>query len=235
MKKIAIMQPTYMPWIGYFGLMTAVDEFVLLDDVQFERRSWQQRNRVKTASGALMLTIPVFKKGRREQTINEVELDWQSGFAAKHMRTIESSYARTEYWKEFGPLIDDTMSKPASLLADYTIGIIEWMRDRFGIKTSIMRSSALQISGQREDRLVAICQTREAGVYISPPGARDYLDSSDAFKRANIELRYNDYAHPVYPQLHGEFVSHLSALDLLLNCGPESPEIIKSGVRVVAA
>ena len=234
MKKIAIMQPTYLPWIGYFALMAAVDEFVFLDDVQFARRSWQQRNRVKGAGGELMLTVPVFKKGKRDQPIGEVEIDWSSGFASKHARTIETAYAKASHADEHWPTISKILNQETPLLADYTIALIERLRSAFGIKTSLLRSSQLQLSGKREHRLVAICEARGAGTYISPTGSQDYLDGSDAFQRAGIELFYNDYAHPAYPQLHGAFMSHLSAVDLLLNCGGASLDILNSGTQLTA-
>jgi hypothetical protein len=234
-KKLAIMQPTYLPWVGYFALMAAVDEFVFLDDVQFARRSWQQRNRVKGPSGELMLTIPALKKGKREQPINKVEIDWSSGFAGKHVRTIETAYAKAGHFDEHWPAIRELMGLETLLLADYTIRLIERLRSAFGIKTPLLRSSALQLSGKREGHLVAICEARGAQTYISPTGSHDYLQSSDAFESSGIELLYDDYAHPIYPQLHGEFISHMSAIDLLLNCGSSSLEILTRGTRLTPA
>lgn len=235
-KKIAIMQPTYLPWVGYFALMDAVDEFVLLDDVQFARRSWQQRNQIKGPAGAIMLTVPVLKKGKRDQLVNEAEINTESDEAKKHARSIELAYAKAPYWAKYSAGLLTEITKPRPLLADYNITLIERIRDDLGIKTTLLRSSTLPIDGKREDRLVSICQERQAAVYISPTGSSDYLSESDAFQRAGIKLLYNDYKHPAsYPQLHGEFVSHLSAIDLLLNCGEKSLEILRSGVNLVEA
>lgn len=235
-KKIAIMQPTYLPWIGYFALMDAVDEFVLLDDVQFARRSWQQRNQIKGPAGAIMLTVPVLKKGKRDQLVSEAEINTELDEAKKHARSIELAYAKAPYWAKYGSGLLAAITGPHKLLADYNIALIERVRDDLGIKTSLVRSSTLPIDGKREDRLVSICEQRNAGVYISPTGSSDYLRESGAFERAGIKLLYNDYRHTAsYPQLHGEFVSHLSAIDLLLNCGEKSLEILRGGVNLVEA
>ncbi len=235
-KKIAIMQPTYLPWIGYFALMDAVDEFVLLDDVQFARRSWQQRNQIKGSAGSVMLTVPVLKKGKRDQLVREAEIDAESDFAKKHARSIELAYARAPYWDKYSSGLLAELLKPHALLADYNIALIEHIRGGLGIKTPLVRSSALPTDGRREDRLISICRQRQAEIYISPTGSSDYLSESDAFQRAGIRLLYNDYKHPAsYPQLHGAFVSHLSAIDLLLNCGDNSLEVIRSGVTLVEA
>jgi hypothetical protein len=234
-KKVAIMQPTYLPWVGYFALMAAVDEFVFLDDVQFARRSWQQRNRVKGPSGELMLTIPVFKKGKREQPIDKVEIDWSTEFASKHVRTIEVAYAKASHIGEYWPAIADLLRRKTVPLADYTIDLIAHLRSAMGIKTPLSRSSTLQLAGKRENRLVAICEALGAKTYISPMGSQVYLEGSDAFASAGIELLYDDYAHPTYPQLHGDFVSHLSAVDLLLNCGGSSLEVLTGGTRLTPA
>jgi hypothetical protein len=235
-KKIAIMQPTYLPWIGYFGLMDAVDEFVLLDDVQFARRSWQQRNQIKGPAGAIMLTVSVLKKGKRDQLVNEAEIDTEADSAKKHARSIELAYAKAPYWAKYGAALLAAIGNPTKMLADHNIALIEHIRDGLGIKTPLLRSSSLPVDGKREDRLVSICRQRNAEVYVSPTGSSDYLSESDAFQRAGIKLLYNDYRHPAaYPQLHGEFVSHLSAVDLLLNCGEESLGIIRSGVNLVEA
>ncbi|MBK8008141.1 MAG: WbqC family protein [Rhizobiales bacterium] len=235
-KKIAIMQPTYLPWIGYFALMDTVDEFVLLDDVQFARRSWQQRNQIKGPAGAITLTVPVLKKGKRDQLVNEAEINAEIDEANKHARSIQLAYAKAPCWSKYGPGLLAEIVKPRALLADYNIALIERVRDDLGVKTKLLRSSTLPIDGKREDRLVSICEQRSAGIYISPTGSSDYLRDSNAFQRTDIDLLYNDYKHPAsYPQLHGEFVSHLSAIDLLLNCGERGLEILRSGINLVEA
>jgi hypothetical protein len=234
-KKIAIMQPTYLPWIGYFALMAAVDEFILLDDVQFARKSWQQRNRIKGPSGLVTLTVPVHRTGVLDTPIDRVQIDWSSDFAGKHIRTIETAYAEASHFGEHWTALGQLIGRETPQLADYTIALIEKLRSALGINTTLLRSSTLQLSGKREGRLVAMCRARGAGTYVSPMGSHDYLEGSDAFESAGIELLYDNYSHPTYPQLHGDFISHLSAVDLLLNCGSSSLEILTRGTRLTPA
>ena len=125
MKKIAIMQPTYLPWLGYFALMTCVNEFILLDDVQFERKSWQQQNRIKGAEGPIMLRVPVRKTGRLDTAINKIEIDWSSEFDRKHLRAVESAYGGAPYWQRHSQGIRKMISCRTGLLADYTASIID--------------------------------------------------------------------------------------------------------------
>ena len=234
MKKIAIMQPTYLPWLGYFGLMAHVDEFVFLDDVQFARRSWQQRNRIKGPAGPMMLTIPVLKKGRRSQLIKDVEIDWPSGFDRKHLRAIELIYSNAPYWQTYVQSIRELFSKPNHCLAEYTIAIICQLNVLLGIRTPLLRSSDLPVVGMKEDRLVDICKVRAASVYVSAPGSQSYLEGTDAFASAGIDLVYAQYNHPAYAQMHGEFVSHMSVIDVLLNCGPKSGDMVRKSVTSCA-
>ena len=234
-KKIAIMQPTYLPWIGYFALMDAVDEFVLLDDVQFARKSWQQRNRIKDRGDITMLTVPVRRTGRLDSKISEIEIDWSADFAGRHCKSIELAYEKAPSWTKYSGGLLAAITTLEPLLVNYDIALIERIRGDLGIKTPLVRSSSLPIDGKREDRLISICRQLEACVYISPTGSSDYLSESDAFQRVGIKLLYNDYRHPTYPQLHGKFVTHLSAIDILLNCGEKSLEIIRRGVNLIEA
>lgn len=231
MIRVAIMQPTYLPWLGYFALIDRVDVFVFLDSVQFERRSWQQRNQIKSGNGSLMLTVPVHKKGLREQIIADVRIKRGAGFPENHVRAITLNYARAPYFDRYGPQLFGVIRRSYERLADLTIALTGWLADQLGITTRCLRSSALGAEGRKAELLADICRRLGAERYISPPGSRDYLHQSDAFDRSGIRVEYHDYEHPTYPQLHGPFVSHLSAVDLLLNAGPESLELARRGVR----
>lgn len=230
MKTVAIMQPTYLPWIGYFDLMDRVDVFVFLDSVQFERRSWQQRNRVKTASGELMLTVPVLSKGRRDQTVAEVELVPDSGFEASHCESIRSAYARAgafdRHWEGLRALYEVRHRR----LVDLNLALIMHLKSAFGIRCETVRSSGLAARGKRVDLLVGICRELGAGRYLSPAGAKGYIDENNLFPSHGIELEYQEFRHPEYRQLHGPFLPYMSAVDLLLNeGGARSLEVIRSG------
>jgi hypothetical protein len=229
MTAAAIMQPTYLPWLGYFALMDRVDVFVFLDSVQFDRRSWQQRNRIKGANETLLLTVPVYKKGLREQHISKVLINREAGFPERHKRSIELNYARAPYFDRYGATLIELLGRPYTLLADLTIALIEWLSAQFGITTRCLRSSGLNATGHKAELLADICCRLSVDHYISPPGSRDYLTASDAFDRVGVPFSFAEYEHPIYPQLHGAFVSYLSAMDLLFNVGPNSLDVIRQG------
>lgn len=229
-RVIAIMQPTFLPWCGYMALMDRVDEFVLLDSVQFERRSWQQRNRIKGPNGVLWLTVPVISRGLREQRIDEVRTDRSRDFDRSAMRTLDSCYQRAPHYAAVRDRLVTPIGELPERLVDLTIPLLLALRDLLGIATPWVRSSSLSASGRKADLLVAICRERGADVYLSPPGSRGYLDGTDAFARAGIEVRYHEYDHPAYPQLWGAFVPYLSVVDMLANVGPRALDLIRSGV-----
>jgi WbqC-like protein family len=235
MTTVAIMQPTYMPWAGYLALMDRVDVFVFLDSVQFERRSWQQRNRIKTASGELMLTVPVHKKGRREQTIAEVTINHEGDPLGKHARSIASAYAKAPYMASLGQELIAILARKPERLVDLNLAIIEWARRILAIDTPCPHSSAMAATGRKADLLAAICRELGASRYISPPGSRVYLDQSTALAQINVEVDYFNYECPRYGQLHGDFLPFFSVVDLILNHGPDSGDIMRAGIKQVAA
>lgn len=230
---MAIMQPTYLPWSGYFGLMQSVDVFVLLDSVQFVRRSWQQRNQIKTANGAQWLSVPVQSKGKRDRLICEVALDKSSGFAATHRRCIEMSYAKSPHFKQYAATLLPLIDNSSPLLADLTIGLILQLKAQLGIKTRVLRSSELDGSGTKADLLASLCKQIGATAYVSPPGSKEYLDESDAFDQVGVPVQYFEFKHPEYPQPFGEFLPSMSIIDMLFNCGERSPELIRGASEVL--
>jgi len=228
MKTIAIMQPTYLPWSGYFGLMQKVDVFVLLDSVQFDKRSWQQRNKIKTANGPIWLTVPVVSKGKSKQLINEVQIDPGSNFVENHIRSIELNYRKTDFYN----LISDNLFKTlrdnkTGLLVDLNVSLIKLFKSFLGIETEILLSSQLNGSGSKADMLVSLCEELNAKKYITPQGSRNYIEVTDVFKKSGIFLEYFDYIHPTYNQKFGEFVDNMSIIDILFNCGKDSASKIK--------
>ena len=232
MTRVAIMQPTYLPWSGYFGLMESVDLFVLLDTVQFARRSWQQRNQIKTASGSKWLTVPVMTKGRRDQTINEVQIDPNARFEHSHRRAIELNYGRAPFFDDIAPELLVSLEEKRTRLSELDIDLILRLRDLLGISTPVMRSSQLRPVGTKADLLASVCEQVGGTEYVSPPGSRDYLDESDAFEKIGMPVRYFEFHHPVYPQLFGEFLPYMSCIDLLLNCGDQSLPLIERASQI---
>ena len=232
MTRVAIMQPTYLPWMGYFGLMQSVDLFVLLDCVQFAKRSWQQRNQIKTPEGAAWLTVPVFSTGKREQLITDVEIDRTRKFPASHEQMLTSSYAKAPFFDDYAPPLLSVLAGAEPHLAGLTIGLIERLRASLGVATPMRRASEFDISGANAELLAVICEQAGATEYVSPPGSKVYLDESDAFRRRGLPVRYFSFEHPTYPQRFGDFLPYLSVVDVLFNCGPQSLALIESGCAV---
>jgi hypothetical protein len=228
-RTAVIMQPTYLPWSGYFDLVDQADVFVLLDSVQFDRRSWQQRNRIKTAQGELMLTVPVRSKGRFDQRIADVEIDAERRFADTHVRSVRLAYARAPHAARFLDAWEAVVRRGHARLADLNAELIAWLRDALGLQTPLVRSSSLDVSGKRVELLVDVCRAVGADHYLSPAGSRGYIEENDLFAVHGIALRYQAYRAPRYRQLHGEFIPSLSVLDLLLNEGDGSLAVIRSG------
>jgi WbqC-like protein len=233
MKSIAIMQPTYIPWVGYFALIDRVDEFVFLDSVQFERRSWQQRNRIKGSGGEIMLTVPVQKAQREQLRICDAKIDYSSEFVRKHIAAIQHAYGKAPFFKEYKDIVFAAINKKTSLLADLNINIIKKTAKVLGIETPMIRSSELSSTGTKDELLYNICCEMNAQVYVSPPGSKEYLDNSIFFEKGAFPLLYHKYIPKPYHQLFGECVLYMSVVDLLFNEGPKSLEIIRSGLDVV--
>jgi WbqC-like protein family len=231
--KIAIAQPTYLPWLGYFDLMDQVDCFVFLDSVQFERRSWQQRNRIKTLSGLQWLTVPVLFHGRLEQRILDVEIR-EANFWHKHARAIELSYRRATYFDLYFPQLLEIFQTcgGAAKLVDLNLGLINWFCRALALSTKLVRSSETGASGKRCDLLLSLCQHLQADAYLSQLGSAAYLmEELFRFSQAGVQVRFQHYEHPRYKQLFPPFCDYASTLDLLFNEGDRAVEIIRSGRR----
>ena len=234
MTTVAIMQPTYIPWLGYFDLMDQVDHFVLLDSVQFSHQSWQHRNRVRTAQGLTWLTIPVLTKGRSGQRIDEVELRSGSGLAASHGRTVEQAYAHAPHAADpiaaFTGVLDT--GEAGGRLVDVTVPAIDLLCDQLGLATPHVRSSTLPGQGRRSVLLIELLEHLGADTYLSPAGAVDYLsEDRQLFEEAGIDVLIQDFVHPQYDQQYMPFEPFASTLDLVCNSGPGALELIRGGRR----
>jgi hypothetical protein len=227
MKRVAIVQSNYIPWKGYFDLIAAVDELILYDDMQYTRRDWRNRNKIKTPQGLQWLTVPVKAKGRYHQRIRDTEIDgdeWQ----ATHWRSLLANYSRAPYAETIGatlaPLYLETRYTHLSSL---NRTLIEWVCAYLGIQTRISDSADYRLVEGKTERLVDLCVQSGATEYLSGPAARSYLDET-LFEQAGIGVRFFDYVgYPPYPQLWGEFVHDVTVLDLLFNCGPESGRFMR--------
>lgn len=231
----AIMQPTYLPWLGYFDLMDQVDFFVFLDSVQMTRRSWQVRNRILTHNGELFLTIPVKDGSRSETYLNNALIADDVKWRGKHLQTIEMSYKKRPYFHEVFEFIYPLINEGSTILGDLNIVIIESIAKRIGITTELKKSSDLNdLQGQKEERLIEICKQIGCRTYVSPQGSSAYIESEregGLFLENGINLFYMNYEHPVYEQYsRKDFVPFMGIIDLLFNVGFDgSLEVIRSG------
>lgn len=230
MRRAAIMQPTYLPWLGYFALIDIVDVFVFLDDVQFDRRSWQQRNRIKGPNGEILLTVPVHK-APRDAVIEDIEINFEQDFPDNHIANLEHNYRPAPYFDDYVGEIIGILRNPMRRLADLNITLIKKLIELLGLDADFLRSAGARSDGTKDVYLARICQEVSADRYLSPPGARTYLEGSDAFRSRDISIQFLDFDHPTYPQLYGSFLSHLSVVDLLFNVGPEAPGVLRSGYQ----
>jgi WbqC-like protein family len=229
-----ILQPSYVPWRGYFDLVHRADVFVFYDDVQYDKHGWRNRNRIKTPNGTQWLTIPVSSKGNVTGglKIADVRITWTQDWAKKHAATLRQSYARAPFFRHYAPMIESFYADRAGragrpeLLADFTIETTRELAKALGIThTRFVRSSELGVTGDRTERLVRILEAVSATHYISGPSARAYIEEA-VFAEAKIGLEYMVYDYPEYEQLHPPYDPGVSVLDLLFMKGPEAPVYI---------
>ena len=228
--KIAISQPGYLPWAGFFDLIDQVDKFVLLDDAQFVKQSWQQRNRIKGPSGLQWLTVPVVFRGRFGQALCEVEIR-EPGFWEQHLRAVQVNYGKARYFdnyfESFRRILQE--QRREAKLVDLNLALIQWLAGELGVTTPMVRSSTLGIEGKRSGRLVAMCSQLGASDYVSPRSATYLLEDLELFAAGASNVWFQNYTHPEYEQRFPPFQPYASALDLLFNTGPESGAIMRSG------
>lgn len=227
-RTVAIVQSSYIPWKGTFDLIGHADELILLDHVQFTRRDWRNRNRVKTAQGPRWLTIPVQVKGRYEQRIDETRVSDRS-WPEQHWRVIEQSYARAERFADHAPALERLfLDTDEELLSRINHRFLTALCELLGIGTTISWSTDYEIHGRRTEALLGLCRQAGASVYLSGPSAAAYLDVG-RFEEAGVAVRWMDYAgYQEYPQVHPPFVHEVSVVDLLLCAGTEAPRYLKS-------
>lgn len=223
-----ILQPSYIPWRGYFHQIQKADVFVLYDCVQYDEHGWRNRNRIKTANGLQWLTIPVIAKGVHANStpIKEVRLVPNSPWKTKHWKAIEQSYGKAPHFNRYAPVAEPFYRRSDEMLVDLTCELTIALSRALGINhTQFVRSSTLSAQGTKTDRLLNILTRLGATHYISGPSARDYLQL-DKLAAAGISVEFLSYDYPEYPQLHGPFEPAVSILDLLFNVGPEAGKYI---------
>lgn len=237
MTTVTIMQPAYLPWLGFFDRIEKSDVVIILDHVTIDKNTKTQftnRNRIRSNAGSAWLTIPVQTKGSKQETpICEIQVASNIKWQRKHTATLQGAYGKTPWFKEYaGPLLE-LISQEKPLLVDYLNPITDHLLERLDISRKLIYSHSLSPQERKADLVLELCQSCGATRYISGPFGRDYLDLA-RFKEAGIEVVFHDYPHPEYTQRGEGFVSHLSLLDLLFNHGPEARDILISDPKCLA-
>lgn len=227
-KKIAIVQSNYIPWKGYFDLINSVDEFILYDDMQYTRRDWRNRNKIKAKDGLIWLSIPVNTKGNYFQPIKEITIS-EPTWNIRHWKAISYSYAKARYFKEYKTIFENLyLGSTETYLSQTNYRFITTICNLLGIRTKISWSMDYYLSEGKTERLIHLCQQAGATTYLSGPTARDYLDE-ELFRQTGIELQYMSYTdYPKYEQLFPPFEQRVSILDLIFNTGPQASKYMLS-------
>ena len=229
--RVAALQPGYLPWLGFFEQMYQADVFVIYDEVQYDKRSWRNRNRIRTADGWCWLTVPVLTKGVFTQKITEVRVNNDLPWKRKHWKALLVNYQNTPYFKKYADFFEDVYKKNWEYLQDLDVEIIKYIKDDLGIRAPLDFLSSHEIEGASTTRVVNLLLKLGADEFYNGAAGRRFFDE-ELFRKNNIRLIYQDYNHPVYKQRFPGFIPHLSIVDLMFNHGPESLDILTGKKKV---
>ena len=222
-------QPVYLPWLGFFHKVALADSFVSLDHVQFLKQDWNNRNKIKAQHKTEWLTVPVHRHGYMEKPLTEIEIDNRQPWQRKHWQLIKRSYEKAPFYTQYADFFEEVYrAKQWKTLVELNDFMLPWFFEQLKISTNITSSSTLNLAKKKSELIGEICVKCHADTYVFGGMGRNYADLS-SFEASGINIIFQEYIHPVYPQLHGEFVSNLSILDLLFNCGDESKDVLMSG------
>ena len=218
MSIIAIHQPSYLPWLGYFEKIAQSDIYVFLDSVQLEKNSYSYsyRNKIKTPQGSAWLTIPLKMKGHSSKVINDVFIDNSQNWKSKHLKSIFYNYKKSPFFDELYPKLEILYKEEYNLFSELAYNHLLFWLDELKISTKVVKSSELYIDSKKSDLILDICKFFKADKYISGALGKDYLDE-DKFNKSNILIEYQNYQPKIYPQLHGDFLTHLGIVDFWMN------------------
>lgn len=221
-KIIAIMQPTYMPWMGYFSMIEQADEFVFLDSVQLVGRSWQVRNKIKDNNQERVLTIPIDKSHARSERMINNTLYANEAWKNNHLENIRHAYRKSPFFKEIIDFLEPLYFRTYNSIGDLNMTLISEICRKIGINTKFYQSSKFHMNSHKDDLLVEICRYLGADTYLSAQGSAVYIEKGNAggaFSRQGISLLYLNYEHPTYPQQGEKFIPYIGIYDLLFNVG----------------
>ena len=222
---LGCIQPSYIPWRGYFHIIQKSDFFVFHDDIQYTKQDWRNRNKIKLGTTPVWLTVPV-KKFKHDSLIKDIQIDNSQPWAAKHWHLIKTAYGKSPCFSRYASILKEIYSTSWEYLSDLDICLTEELTGLLGVShVQFIRSSDMEITGQKTERLIQMCAKLQITKYISGPAARDYIEP-ERFSEMSVELEYMTYNYPEYPQLHGGFEPFVSVLDLLFNMGEDAPKYI---------
>ena len=224
--RVAIHQPQYIPWLGYLDKLDSADVFIVLDTVQFKKHEWQNRNRIRTHEGWQWLTVPIID--RFPERIDQVEINAHTDWSRKHRQALRLHYGRAPHWEPLGPSLLALLERPWTRLRDLNVAVLELLCDQLGLGVTRLLASGLAAREDPTDRLIDLCRAAGGTEYLAGESGPGYMDL-ERFAQAGIAVSAQAYRHPAYPQQYTPFVSHLSVIDLLFNCGPESLAVLRSG------
>ncbi len=227
--KISIQQPEYFPWLGYFDKIRQVDKVVIFDNVQFKKRYFENRNKIRTYQGWSWLNTPVITKGRYTQKIMEVEIDNSRDWQHKIISTIKCNYKKAPYWKEIGKELCEVILRKYSRLLDFNLAIIIFLMAKLELKKDYVLASTLNTQYSGSELILEVCDKMNATDYLSGRDGKNYLKEEDFIKNG-IKVHYQAFNHPKYTQFHGEFEAGMSIIDLIFNHGPKSLKILANTI-----
>ena len=220
-------QPVYLPWLGLFHKIALAETFVYFDQVQYLPKDWMNRNKIRTKSGSIWLTVPVLRKGYRDLKTSEIEINNSIDWQKKHLRSISLNYKKSPYFENYIPFFEDVYSRKWKFLGELNEYMLKWFLDELGIKVNFLNTNDFKFQGEKSSLILNMCKELNASTYIFGMLGKDYADVQE-FEKNDIGLIFQNYNHPKYSQLYREFISHMSIIDLLFNHGPKSLEIILS-------
>ena len=230
MKMIAIRQPGYFPYMGFFKKIQSCDEFVVFDDAQYAIRSWDNRNLIKTKNGSEWITVPV--KNPFKKKISEIEINNDEDWKRKNKNAIIASYGKTKFFHEFWSQIESILDKKWEKIVDLNIELIEYFNGILDIKTPIIFSSELNINEKSSQKLLNICVKQKADVYLSGINGKEYLNT-EIFSNEGIKVIFEDFQHPTYTQINGDFLENMAIFDLIFNEGDNAKQILKNAQNII--
>jgi len=227
MMILTAHQPVYLPWLGLFHKIALADHFVYFDDVQYQTRDWNNRNKIKTASGDIWLTVPVLSKNHFETKVKDVLINNDIPWRRKHFNSITLAYRKARYFDKYLGFFEEVYARDWEKLSDLNEYMLKSFLTMLNIQVDYSRLSDDSFSSRKSDLVLDMCRKLKADLYIFGALGKDYADR-ESFQKAGIEVYFQDYQHPVYEQLHGEFIPNMSIIDLLFNHGDKSLEILQA-------